>query len=35
MKKLAMIFTKQRLVDLIGKYGKDAKLKNIIEEEQG
>lgn len=35
MKKLAMIFTKQRLVDLIGKYGKGAKLKNVIEEERG
>ena len=35
MKKLAMIFTKQRLVDLISKYGKDAKLKNVIEEERG
>ena len=35
MKKLAMIFTKQQLSALITKYGKDAKLKNIIEEERG
>ena len=35
MKRLAILFTKQQLSALIAKYGKDAKLKNVIEEERG
>ena len=35
MKRSVMLFTKQQLSALITKYGKDAKLKNVIEEERG